>query len=54
MIDLGLARNLPEFFALATWIVIISAGLTQLLLIFQKRITPWAVDITGIGARRKK
>ena len=46
MIDLGLARNLPEFFALATWIVIISAGLTQLLLMFQKWITPWAVEFT--------
>ena len=54
LVDLGLARNLPEFFALATWIVIISAGLTQLLLRFQKWLTPWAVDIIGIGARRKK
>ena len=47
LVDLGFARHLPEYFALALWIVIFGAASNQLLLIFQKRLTPWGSDITG-------
>ncbi len=45
LIDLGFARKLPEYFALALWIVIFGAVASQLLLILQKRLTPWGSDI---------
>lgn len=44
LITLGLDRNLGEFFALASVIVIIGTILTQLLLVLEKRLSPWAVD----------
>ncbi len=50
LIDLGFARKLPEYFALALWIVIFGAVSSQLLLILQKRLTPWGSDIAVFRA----
>lgn len=54
LIDLGLARKLPEYFALALWVVIFGALSTQLLLILQQRLTPWGVDIATFGGKRRQ
>jgi NitT/TauT family transport system permease protein len=40
--DLGGARRLGEFFALASLVVIIGIGLSWLILRLQRRLTPWA------------
>ena len=45
--DLGFARNLPEFFALAVWIVLFGALSSQLLMALQGRLTPWA-ETSGV------
>jgi ABC-type nitrate/sulfonate/bicarbonate transport system permease component len=50
LITLGLDRNLGEFFALASVVVVIGTLLTQSLLILQKRLSPWSVDPAGKGA----
>jgi NitT/TauT family transport system permease protein len=42
---LGLDRDLGEFFALASIIVLIGTLMTQALLWLQKRISPWSVDV---------
>lgn len=52
LVDLGYARKLPEFFALALVIVITGALFAQLLLWLQKWAAPWAGDISGYGALR--
>jgi NitT/TauT family transport system permease protein len=44
-VSLGLDRKLGEFFALAAVIVVIGTALTQLLLVAQRRLTPWSVDV---------
>jgi ABC-type nitrate/sulfonate/bicarbonate transport system permease component len=49
LITLGLDRNLGEFFALASIVVVIGTLLTQGLLILQKRLSPWSVDPAGKG-----
>ena len=49
LITLGLDRNLGEFFALASIVVVIGTLLTQSLLILQKRLSPWSVDPAGKG-----
>jgi ABC-type nitrate/sulfonate/bicarbonate transport system permease component len=54
LVDLGLARELPEFFAIALSIVLVGALSTQFLLTIQRRVTPWATEITGFGGRRSK
>ena len=54
LVDLGFARKLPEYFALALWIVIFGALSNQILLIFQKRLTPWGSEIAGFTGNRKK
>jgi NitT/TauT family transport system permease protein len=45
LVSLGLDRKLGEFFALAAVIVVIGTALTQLLLVAQRRLTPWSVDV---------
>lgn len=45
LVNLGLARELGEFFALAGAVVIVGASLTQLLVWAQRRFTPWAGDV---------
>lgn len=47
LISLGLERILGEFFALAALIVIAGTVLTQLLLVAQKRLTPWSFDVAA-------
>ena len=51
LIDLGFARRLIEYFALALWIVIFGAISNQILLILQKRLTPWGPTspVLGVG-----
>ena len=48
LVDLGEARALPEFFALALWIVLFGLLSTTLLLAIQKRLTPWAIQVTNL------
>lgn len=52
LVDLGFARKLPEFFALALIIVVTGAIFTQILLRVQRWLTPWGSDISGHGALR--
>lgn len=47
LVTLGLDRELGEFFALAAVIVLGGTLLTQLLLVAQKRLSPWSVDIAS-------
>ena len=49
LITLGLDRNLGEFFALASIVVLVGTLLTQGLLILQKRLSPWSADPAGKG-----
>lgn len=44
LVTLGLDRQLGEFFALASVVVVIGTILTHLLLVLQKRLSPWSVD----------
>jgi ABC-type nitrate/sulfonate/bicarbonate transport system permease component len=44
---LGLDRNLGEFFALAAVIVVVGTALTQLLMLAQRRLSPWSVDVAA-------
>lgn len=45
LVNLGLARDLGEFFALAAIVVIIGAALTQGLLWLQRLLSPWASSV---------
>ena len=45
--DLGFSRNLPEFFSIAMWIVLFGALSSQLLIILQEKLTPWA-ETSGV------
>jgi NitT/TauT family transport system permease protein len=45
LVNLGLDRELGQFFALAAVIVVVGTTLTQLLLVAQRRLTPWSVDV---------
>jgi ABC-type nitrate/sulfonate/bicarbonate transport system permease component len=47
LVTLGLDRDLGEFFALASVVVVVGTLLTQLLLVVQKRLSPWSVDPAG-------
>lgn len=47
--SLGLARKLGEFFALAAVIVILGVALIQVFVWMQKRLTPWASELTGVS-----
>ena len=49
LVTLGLDRNLGEFFALASIVVVIGTLLTQGLLVLQRRLSPWSVDPAGKG-----
>ncbi len=51
LIDLGFDRRISENFALALWIVIFGAISNQILLILQKRLTPWGPTspVLGVG-----
>jgi ABC-type nitrate/sulfonate/bicarbonate transport system permease component len=42
LVELGVERRLPEFFAFAAWIIIFSIGLTRLLLAVERRLAPWS------------
>jgi ABC-type nitrate/sulfonate/bicarbonate transport system permease component len=53
LVDLGYARKLPEYFALALWIVIFGALSSQLLLILQERLTPWG-ETSGVLATGRR
>ena len=52
--DLGFARNLPEFFSLAMWIVLFGAISSQLLIILQEKLTPWAETSGILGTQTKR
>ena len=52
--DLGFARNLPEFFALAAWIVLFGALSSQLLIVVQERLTPWAETSGVLGTQAER
>lgn len=47
LVTLGLDRQLGEFFALAAVVVLIGTLLTQLLLVAQKMLSPWSVDVAA-------
>ncbi|BBY89785.1 ABC transporter permease [Mycolicibacterium tokaiense] len=53
LMNLGYSRELGQFFATAAAVVLIGATLTGLLLLAQKRLTPWADDVESAvsGAR---
>jgi ABC-type nitrate/sulfonate/bicarbonate transport system permease component len=53
LLNLGYARELGQFFATAAAVVVFGAALTGLLLIAQRRLTPWAQDVESAvtGAR---
>lgn len=53
LLNLGYARELGQFFATAAAVVIIGAALTGLLLVAQRKFTPWAEDVESAvsGAR---
>lgn len=49
---LALRRELGEFFALTIVVVVIGAMLTHLMLVAQRRLTPWAADAqVGFGGK---
>ena len=52
--DLGFARNLPEFFSLAMWIVLFGALSSQLLIILQEKLTPRAETSGILGTQTKR
>lgn len=45
LVALGLARELGEFFALASLVALAGALLTHLLLVAQRRLTPWQPEV---------
>ncbi len=47
---LGTNRDLPPFFSIAVWVVVIAAGLTGLLQYLQRRLMPWS-SVNGIRLR---
>lgn len=47
LITLGLDRHLGEFFALSAVVVVVGTILTQLLMVMQKVLSPWSVDVAS-------
>jgi NitT/TauT family transport system permease protein len=47
LITLGLDRQLGEFFALSAIVVLVGTIMTQLLMVLQKVLSPWSVDIAS-------